>query len=71
MSEIDYYRPFASITSNHCRACTGYWVFYDSADDCLRINDPGNGGRKYWEAVSGSPEGLRICDFLSGGILKD
>jgi len=60
MSEIDYYRPFASFTSNHCRACAGYWVFYDSADDCLYINDPGSGGSEYWEAVSGSPEGLRI-----------
>ena len=60
MSEIDYYRPFNSITSSHCRACAGYWVFYDSADDCLLINDPWNGGTDYWEAVSGSPEGMRI-----------
>jgi hypothetical protein len=60
MSEIDYNRPFASSTSNHCRACAGYWVFYDSGDDCLLINDPGEGGRDYWEAVSDSPEGLRI-----------
>jgi len=60
MSEIDYNRPFASSTSNHCRACAGYWVFYDSGEDCLLINDPANGGSDYWEAVSGSPEGLRI-----------
>jgi hypothetical protein len=60
ISEIDYCRPFASITSNHCRACAGYWVFYDSSDDCLYINYPANGGSEYWEAVSGSPEGMRI-----------
>jgi len=60
MSEIDANRPFNSMTSNHCRACAGYWVYYDSADDCLYINDPNNGGSDYWEAVSGSPEGMRI-----------
>lgn len=59
MSEIDYRRPFNSLTYTHCRACAGYWVYYDSAEDCLFIHDP-NGGRKYWEAVSGSPELERI-----------
>lgn len=60
ISEIDYYRPFNSLTSTHCRACAGYWSYPDSGDDCLYINDPANGGSEYWEAVSGSPEGMRI-----------
>ena len=59
ISEIDYSRPFNSITSNHCRACTGYWAYYDgSGQDCIYIYDPA--GRIYWEAVSGSLEGMRI-----------
>lgn len=59
ISEIDLRRPFNSMTSNHCRACVGYWSYPDSADDCLFINDP-DGGVDYWEAVSNSPEGMRI-----------
>ncbi|WP_231593406.1 C39 family peptidase [Methanosarcina siciliae] len=61
ISEIDYGRPFASLTSNHCRACAGYWSYTDnSGEDCLYINDPDSGKLEYWEAVSSSPEGMRI-----------
>jgi len=61
ISEINYYRPFNSLTSNHCRACAGYWSYPDnSGEDCLYINDPARNKGEYWEAVSGSPEGMRI-----------
>lgn len=58
--EIDYGRPFNSHTRYHCRACIGYWVFYDgSGTDCIFLNDPASSG-PYWESVSGSPESQRI-----------
>jgi hypothetical protein len=59
--EIDYGRPFSSHTLTHCRACKGYWVFYDgSGTDCIFLNDPAGSGSQYWEAISGSPEAQRI-----------